>query len=163
MEQIHTQMKQLQLQERSQILGSLSAAHRTMLANVIGQLAISPNPDPATAARTIDSALSQAEGNGILRVHDSFRTQQRTMMENARAQFESTLSADERAKIDARRTQMQSQMQQQEQTRARRPEDPGHILLMLAASPFAGEHGGRGFRGPGGPGGPGAPPPDVIR
>ena len=138
MRQMHDQMKQLHLQARAQMLSALSPAHRALLANIAGQLAISPNPDRAAAARALDAALSQGESRSIMTTATGARTQQRALMEAARTKFEATLSADQRA-----------QMAQRDSERSARPqprnETAGHELLDTA---LGGMHGGHEF-GPG--------------
>ncbi len=44
---IHTQAEALHKQYRAQVLNSLTPIHRQTVANLIGQLAISANPDKA--------------------------------------------------------------------------------------------------------------------
>jgi hypothetical protein len=152
MEQARTQMQQIHAQARTQMLASLSPAHRTAVANVIGQLATSPNPNPALAARQIDAVLTQAEGQSILRTHQAAKTQMQTLHSQMRAQFESSLTPDERAQMEAHRAQF---AQSHPGGMAGRPSstDPGAVLLR-ALGP---EHEG-GMHGPGGSGGMGGPP-----
>jgi hypothetical protein len=161
MEQMHAQMEQLHQQARLQMLAALTPAHRALLASVVGQLAIAPNPDRAAAARTLDSALTQNEGRTILSVVANERTASHNMMEAARQQFEASLTADQRA-------QLQTQMEFRDQGRttawsvragqtsaavAAERNDPGEKLLDLATG---GGH-DRMFMTTRGPGGP--PPP----
>ena len=154
MEQMHAQFEQIEKRSRAQILGALTPAHRTLLANVVGQLAIAPNPDRNAAARTLDSALSPGEASAILSAETTAREQARSLMEASRAQFEASLTP-------AQRTEMQQRMA----TRAaehpanamqpKRTMDPGKTLLHLAMG-MGEEH--RGF-GHGGPPPMGARPP----
>jgi hypothetical protein len=161
MEQMHAQMEQLHQQARLQILAALTPAHRALLASVVGQLAIAPNPDRAGAARTLDAALTQTEGRTILSVVANERTQSHSMMEAARQQFEASLTADQRAQMQ---TRMESREQGHSTAWAGRAgqtsaavtaerNDPGVKLLELAAG---GGH-DRMFMTMHGPGGP--PPP----
>jgi hypothetical protein len=150
MEQARTQMVQIHAQARNQMLGSLSPAHRTAVANVVGQLAIAQNPNPALAARQIDAVLTQAEGQSILRTHAAAKAQMLTLRTQMRAQFESSLTPDQRAQMEAHRAQL---AQQHPGGMNARPSstDPGTILLR-ALSPAGAGHWMHG--GPGGHGGP---------
>jgi hypothetical protein len=155
MEQTRTQMQQIHAQARTQMLASLSPAHRTAVANVIGQMAISPNPNPALAARQIDAVLTQAEGQSILRTHQAAKAQMQTLHSQMRAQFESSLTPDQRAQMEAHRAQF---AQEHPGAMNARPSstDPGSILLRALGPEHGGMHGGPG--GPGGPAGMGGPP-----
>jgi hypothetical protein len=159
MEQAHAQMQQMNLQARQQMLASLTPAHRAALANIVGQLAISPNPNYEVAAQQIDRLLTQSEGQAILRTHTSLRTQQRAMMEQMRAQFEASLTPEQQAQMQARRSAMEANRgamgQASPQDLAARTPDPGRILLETAVGRGEGRGG---FMMHGGPG-PGGPPP----
>jgi hypothetical protein len=102
----HEQLKALRAQARVALLGSLSAQHRAALATIIGQLAISPAPDPAAAERQIDALLSRGEAQNVLNVSAAERSSERSAMEAARAQFEASLPADEKAKFAERDQRM---------------------------------------------------------
>ena len=82
--QMMQQMRQLHQQMRASVLGALTPANRQLLANVVGQLAISPNPDFKDAAARLDRSLSPAERNAILQADANFKTQAKTMMESMR-------------------------------------------------------------------------------
>jgi len=69
------------------MLNALTPAHRTLLANVAGQLAIAPTPDFRAAAQQLETALSPAEKQAILAANSAARTQMRSLMEKARAQM----------------------------------------------------------------------------
>ncbi|MBV8489978.1 MAG: hypothetical protein JO199_05545 [Candidatus Eremiobacteraeota bacterium] len=92
-ETFRTQEEQLHKQMRAQLIGSLSPAHRNAIAGIIGNLAISANPDPALAAKQIDGLLSQGEQQRILSLHSAFRTQRHALHEQMRKQLESELPA----------------------------------------------------------------------
>jgi hypothetical protein len=87
MEQAREREEQLHSQARAAMLNALSPAHKTLLAQVFGQLAISPNPDINAAARVLDASLSQAEGRSILAISASLESQTRQIMEAAHEQF----------------------------------------------------------------------------
>jgi len=80
-QQFHQRGEQLHQQFRAQILGTLSADQRTQAANVIGQLAISTNPDPKAAATQLDSMLSQGQKQQILNAGNTFHTQFKALHE----------------------------------------------------------------------------------
>lgn len=105
MVQSHQQLEQLHAQARAHILSSLTPAHRALLAQVVGNLAISPNPDMDAAARQLDAALSPAEAQAITTTHEQLKTQARAIMENAHKQMEGLLSASQRSQMDTNRPQ----------------------------------------------------------
>jgi Spy/CpxP family protein refolding chaperone len=155
MQQMHEQLEQIHRQARLQMLASLTPAHRTLLASVIGQLAISANPDRQVAARSLDAALSQNEQRSVLSVATNAHTQERSLMEAARTQFEASLTPEQRAAMQERMASHEAQRPAGMALAAKEPADAGMMLLDLAIG--AGHEGGRafGFRGPG----PGEPPP----
>jgi hypothetical protein len=69
------QMRTLHEQFRTQVLDALTPAHRTMVADALGQLAVSSNPSPRAVAAQIDGALSANEKQQILAAHQSFLKQ----------------------------------------------------------------------------------------
>jgi hypothetical protein len=83
--------EQLHLQFRSQILGAISSEHRNAVAGLIGQLAISSNPDPRAAAQQIDSLLSQSEQQAILSAHNTFRQQSKALHDQLHRQLQSEM------------------------------------------------------------------------
>jgi hypothetical protein len=145
MRQMRAQMEQLHLQARTQILQSLTPAHRQLLANVVGQLAIAATPDREAAARQLNAALSQGEQQSIVRIHESLHTQMKAMMASMRSQMESMHSqmqgtmpgGEPQTHPDLRTAPGAAGMQ-------RPPQDAGHILLnmgeMRAPSPFMMHH-----------------------
>jgi hypothetical protein len=91
--QIHTQEETLHKNFRIQVLNSITAIHRQAVGNLIGQLAISANPDKSMTARQIDVLLSPAEKNGILNAHNNYLTQSRTLHQQAMQQMQKYLPA----------------------------------------------------------------------
>lgn len=89
----HQQEEQLHQQMRTQVLASMTPAHRSAVAGVIGQLAVAPNPNPKLAAQQLDALLSQGEQQRILAAHSAFRTQSKTLHDQMRAQLKSELPA----------------------------------------------------------------------
>jgi Spy/CpxP family protein refolding chaperone len=173
MRQLRMQMMQIRQQARQQMLAALTPAHRQLLANVVGQLAIAPTPDRRAAARKLDAALSPTEAHAVLAAELSARNQSRSLMQTARAQFEASLTPDQKAAMAAREAnrpkwqgggpgQEPGQGPWQGRGRMHRTPDAGRTLLEVAlGGPGEGHGMGRGpGRGPGpGPGGPGGPPP----
>jgi hypothetical protein len=151
MQQMHAQLEQIHKQARLQMLASLTPAHRNLLATVVGQLAISPNPDREVAARTLDAALSQGEQRSIFGVESAARTQSHSLMEASRTQFEASLTPDQRADMQTRMASHQGE--RFNGMRPQRTPDAGMMLLDLASGEGHEHHG----FGPGGP--MGMPPP----
>ena len=167
------QMERLHVQERTSIIGSLSAAHRAALANIIGNLALTPNPDRETAARQIDAMLSQSEARSVLTTHMQARSQEKTLRDAQRQAFLSVLTPDQRTAMDARRAEFEASHASQAGPNANRDgrmgdarmgergaasgrtPDAGHVLLMLSEGGHEGMGHGHFMGGPGGPGGPG--------
>lgn len=87
MEQAHAKVGQLHSQARLAVLNALNSSQRTLLAQVVGQLAISSNPDINAAARTIDNSLNQAQGRTIVNISSSLDTQSRQIMDAAHQQM----------------------------------------------------------------------------
>ena len=94
MEQSRTRMEQLHSQARLAMLIALTPAHRNLLAQIVGQLAIAPNPSPASAAKELDASLSQQEGRAILGISSSLEQQSRQIAESTRQQMMSAMPAD---------------------------------------------------------------------
>jgi hypothetical protein len=90
-ETFHQKEEQLHQQFRAQLLGVLSPVHRTAVANVIGQLAISSNPNEQQAAAQIDAMLSPGERQQIINAHTTFRTQSKTLHEQFREAMKSEM------------------------------------------------------------------------
>jgi hypothetical protein len=85
--QMRTQMREINETERSQMLGALSAAHRQLLASIVGQLATSTQPDYRAAAQRLDVALSSGEKQAILNAAQTARSKRRAAMEAMRSQM----------------------------------------------------------------------------
>lgn len=88
MESMRKQMEQIHTQERSQVLGALSPAHRQLLATIAGQLATSTTPDYRGAAQRLDAALSSSEKQTILSASQSAHEKMRAQMDTIRQQME---------------------------------------------------------------------------
>lgn len=99
MQQTHQQMEQLHTQARSKILGALTPAHRELLAQIVGSLAIAPNPDPDAAVRQLNAALSPGEAQAVLSAHSAVEQQMRAIMESTHQRFQSVLTAQQRVQM----------------------------------------------------------------
>jgi hypothetical protein len=118
------QERSLRQATRLRVLESLSALHRTAIANLIGQLAISTNPDPKVTAKQIDALLSPAEQQRIVALHADFRAQSEKLRQELRAQLQSEFPAlAERAK----RHDWQGRAPNAQ--RSQRANDAGSLLL----------------------------------
>jgi hypothetical protein len=143
MRQNMQQQEAMHKQFRAKILGTLTPAHRNLLASIAGQLAVSTNPDPKAAIQKLDAALSSGEKQAILSAAQSFMSQQRAMREQAFA------------KMRAANPNMPSPRPRPSgMQHTRRAPDAGALLLMVATG-GPGMMGPRGF-GHGGFGQPGS-------
>ena len=140
MQQTHAKMQQLHAQARLSLLNSLTPAHRALLANVVGQLAISASPDAAAAARELDASLSPGERNSVLNVSTSFEQQAKQLMDSARQQLQASGAAPPMG-MHAMGPGMHGMTE-------RMPSDAGTVLLGMAARTLEPPH----AFGPGGPG-----------
>jgi len=141
MRQNRAQIEALHTQARAQMLGALTPAHRTALANIVGQLAIAANPDPRVAAAQLDALLTTGEKQSILNVHTQLRAQMRTMMEAARARMEASLTPEQKADMASR----QAEWKDRPHSEARPAPDAGRELLEMTIheGPPEGMHPGR--------------------
>ncbi len=97
MRQTREQLEHIRREARDQMLAALTPQHRELLAGIVGRLALSTDPDRRAAAQQLDAALSPAESQAILAAAEHMRAAMRTTMEAARAQFEASMPADQRA------------------------------------------------------------------
>jgi len=131
-ERFAAQEQQLHDQMRAQILGSLSPVHRRAVGAAIGELAISPNPDPVAAAKQIDAMLSPGERQRIVAAHESYKSQSMQLHEQMRTQMQSEMPAGHSDAMDHGPMNGMTQ---------RPPLDAGTILLTaLAPHPMMGMH-----------------------
>jgi hypothetical protein len=140
MEQAHAKVDQLHAQARLAILNSLSLAHRNLLAQVVGQLAISSSPNLSAAARTIDVSLSQAEGRSILNISQSLEAQSRQIMDAARQQIEAANSSAPQGAPGVGGPREHHMMFYEAHPQST---DPGTILLLMSLhglEPFGPQH-----------------------
>jgi hypothetical protein len=85
-QQIRQQVDAARGQARTTMLNALSAQHRSLLAQVVGSLAIAQTPDVSAAAKTLDGALSPGESKAILDASNALDQQIKQIMDAARAQ-----------------------------------------------------------------------------
>jgi hypothetical protein len=85
----HEQMEREHAAARAAMLSALSAAHRELLAHLVGQMAISAHPDHRAAARELDAALSAHEKAAILQEQHAVMEQMHSLMEQMRTQMQS--------------------------------------------------------------------------
>jgi hypothetical protein len=81
MAQMESQMHQLSVQARTATLQAITPQHRQLLAQIVGALAIAPDPDYAAASKQLDAALSQQEAQSVLRISSQFHQQMHTLMQ----------------------------------------------------------------------------------
>ena len=87
MQGLRTQIDQLRAQSRVSALNALSGSNRTLLGQVVGQLAIAQAPDVNAAAQTLDGRLSPTEAKTIVGISTALDQQIRQTLEAARSQM----------------------------------------------------------------------------
>jgi hypothetical protein len=139
---VHTQEEALHKQYRAQVLNSLTAIHRQTIANLIGQLAISANPDKSVTAKQIDILLSGSERNAILNAHTNYQAQSKKLHEQAMQEMQKYLPAGAAQGPGRKMHSMNGKNRTQ-------INDPGEILLRtLSGDEGHGMHGGMFPMGP---------------
>lgn len=99
MDQTHQQMQQLMSQSRSRVLGSITPAHRQLLAQVVGNLAVAPNPDWDAAAKQLNAALSPGEAQAVLSTHQAAMQQMMSLMQATHQRMEAVLTSQQRSSM----------------------------------------------------------------
>lgn len=138
MQQMHAQAEQLRVQTRSRILTALTPAHRATVANIVGQLTLSADPNPRAAAQALDATLSPAEKQSVVAIDGAARSNMQALFTQQRAAFESTLTADQRARMQQHAAKMEAFRQGHPLPADAR--DPGAIVLRTLAN-IGGPHG----------------------
>ena len=87
MQGLRTQIEQMRAQSRISALNALSGSNRTLLGQVVGQLAIAQTPDVSAAAKTLDGRLSPSEAKTIVGISTALDQQIRQTLEAARSQM----------------------------------------------------------------------------
>jgi hypothetical protein len=85
MGQVRAQLDQVRAQARSAALNALTPASRTLLSQVVGQLAVAATPDVSAAAKQLDAELSPREAKAILDAQNALETQTQAIIDKARA------------------------------------------------------------------------------
>ncbi len=123
-EQAHQQMRRLHEQERAAMLNALTPAHKQLVAQVAGQLAISANPDFEGAVRKLNASLTPSESQSVLRIHEQYKQQMHAVMEQT---FKS-LPADQQQAIQQHMQQHQGEMGNAQR---QRPQLTAGALLLM--------------------------------
>lgn len=110
MQQLRTQFQQTRLQTRARLLAALTPAHRTAVANVVGQLALAENPNPRAAAQALDAMLAPAEKESIINIAAAERANTQALMQQQRTVMAASMTAEQQAKMAAREARRQSFM-----------------------------------------------------
>jgi len=135
MQQANRQLQQLHQQTRTQMLTALTPAHRTLVANVIGQLAIAPNANPQAATQQLDTVLSGGEKQAIVNLDAGWKASVHHVIQAERARFQSTLTAEQRTFMSI----LESHVHVAEPTQP--PSfDPGAILFQTLTAGWHGIH-----------------------
>ena len=79
-EAMHQKFEQLHLKIRAQVLSVLTSADRTLLAQIVGSLAVAAVPDVDGAARRLDATLSTSQKEAILQAVKAGHEEMRTAM-----------------------------------------------------------------------------------
>lgn len=123
-QQIRTQVDKARAQARTTMLNALSSQHRSLLAQVVGSLAIAPTPDVSAAAKTLNAALTPAESKAILDASGALDQQIKQIMDAARQEAGEPPGAAMGMRINVGADQG--------------PPDAGMILLRSALPPMGG-------------------------
>ena len=102
MRHVHAAAAAERVHTRSRLLAALTPAHRTAVANIIGRLAVTADPDRRAAAASLDAVLTPTEKQSVVSIATAERSNMHALMQRARATFESTLSAEQRAALPQR-------------------------------------------------------------
>lgn len=134
LEQLHAQIKQNRVELRTRLIASLTPAQRAQFATIVGQLALTPNPDPRAAAQAVDNILTPAEKQSVVSLASSERSSTKSIEQQEHAVFESSMTADQRAAMAQRKASWDAKRQAFEQTHPRPAPDAGAIVLRTLAS-----------------------------
>jgi hypothetical protein len=125
-ERFAAQEEQLHQQMRWQILSALTPIHRREVGATIGELAITPSPDVAAAAKRLDAMLSMGEQQRILAAHAAFAAASRQLHEQMKSELQSEMPADHPGFMDHG---------PQNGTMRQHPELDAGTLLLMALTP----------------------------
>lgn len=141
LQHVHVEVQQYRLQARTRLLAALTPAHRGAVANIVGQLALSAQPNWRAAAQSLDALLTPAERESVVTIAAAERSNLRALAQQQRSIVSATLSADERARIAARAAQRQAF--RQSHPRTAHVADPGSIVLRTLSGGAGGGWRGR--------------------
>ena len=130
--QLRVQFQQSRLQARTRLLAALTPAHRAAVANIVGQLALTLNPNPRAGAQALDTVLTPAEKQSILSIVAAERANTQTLRQHQKAIFEATLTAAQRAQAAQREAQRQAYRRGHQ--RPMHVPEPGAIVLRTLGS-----------------------------
>jgi hypothetical protein len=131
--QFHDQAERLHDAARAAMLGALSAAHRSLLARIVGNLAVSAHPDRHAAARQLDGALSAREKHYILNEARYVKDQMQTLMGHMRSQMMSMMTRQQRQGMATMHAHMHGRTMMGRWQHHGAP-DAGEILLQFATN-----------------------------
>jgi hypothetical protein len=134
MAQMDSQMHQLSVQARTAVLQAITPQHRQLLAQIVGALAIAPDPDYNAASKQLNAALSQQEAQSVLRISAQFHQQMHTLMQAHMQQME----RDSAKEAGETRTESHNVMYMGGHGPMQM--DAGTCLLMLAQQPMGMMH-----------------------
>lgn len=106
--QLRVQFQQSRLQTRARLLAALTPAHRTAVANIVGQLSLTVNPNPRAATQALDAVLAPGEKQSILNIAAAERANTQTLRQQQKVVFEANLTPAERAQAAQREAQRQA-------------------------------------------------------
>jgi len=128
-----SRMMQVQQRARAASLAALTPGHRELLARIVGELAIAPDPNFDASAARLDAALSPAEVQALGRAEAAKRAEMAAQAGQMQSTLQSTLSPEQLKAMQ----QDAVQAMQAASTRSgpelakmvRAQSDPGHVLL----------------------------------
>lgn len=140
MDQTHQQMQQLMTSARSRVLGSISPAHRQLLAQIVGNLAISANPNWDAAAKQLNAALSPGESQAVLSTHQAVTQQMMSLMQSTHQRLEAIVGTQHNgAATNGHDDEMHERMMYKAPGGPGEAPTAGEILLHLGEGGF-GDH-----------------------
>jgi len=126
-------------QGRIAMLGALTQPHRELLARVVGELAIAPEPDIDAAATQLDAALTPAEVQTIGRIQGDLRDRLVTQFSQLHTRMEHSLTPEQVKQLQNDGAALGRAFLQNGQNPAitkllQTQNDPGHALLTAVLS-----------------------------
>jgi hypothetical protein len=109
--QLRVQFEQSRLQTRARFLAALTPAHRTAVANIVGQLELTVNPNLRAGAQALDAVLTPGEKQSILNIAAAEKANTQVLRQQQKLVFAATLTPAERAQATQREAQRQAYRQ----------------------------------------------------